>query len=443
MPPGLFTPMDFIAAYRSTFLVNLRMAHAYMSSGILPNQYERICTNGGIGMISEENQKKSMILYGQVVREKKEASMLNAMNEESERRISDNKQLLNIVTDARHAQRRNSHRSDIMALGQSNHRVLAHMPVTKEEERSSQKHEFVGTGRLYQHFDGLGVQIVDHAHDRSAVINKLIRERPQYPDGSKTNNSNDTWHATKAIARKFKKVSSGARRSQGVTWHPQLADKGAPVKTHFYWCMARCGGSEQVLRDLLLNIVEHYQNQHENCHRESRCRTDANYRPKRLILTDQRAVEMLRTFITKQDVYKNAKDYVLCKDTLYVESFNNSCLQYVDKRIFFGDVNYSLRMGLAVLDWNEHVDRPATSRYLRYTVTNPRRNEGQRVLTAKTYRFLRDLLLTFLDRVRALERLPPLPPRRRQRQQQQELEDGDRYTDTDSGSDYSEDEQDV
>ncbi|KAI8503700.1 hypothetical protein Bbelb_186710 [Branchiostoma belcheri] len=48
-----------------------------------------------------------------------------------------------------------------------------------EEERSSQKHELVGTGRLYRHFDGLGVQIVDHAHDRSAMVNKLIRERPQ------------------------------------------------------------------------------------------------------------------------------------------------------------------------------------------------------------------------------------------------------------------------
>jgi len=40
-----------------------------------------------------------------------------------------------------------------------------------------------------------------------------------------------------------------------------------------------------------------------------------------------------------------------CKDTLYVESFNNACLQYLDKRIFFGTLNYGLRMNLAILDW--------------------------------------------------------------------------------------------
>eukprot|EP00058_Branchiostoma_floridae_P021974 XP_002607464.1 hypothetical protein BRAFLDRAFT_69896 [Branchiostoma floridae] len=34
---------------------------------------------------------------------------------------------------------------------------------------------------------------------------------------------------------------------------------GAPLKTHFYWCMARCGGDVQVLRDSLINVVQHYQ----------------------------------------------------------------------------------------------------------------------------------------------------------------------------------------
>ncbi|KAI8517587.1 hypothetical protein Bbelb_036040 [Branchiostoma belcheri] len=40
-----------------------------------------------------------------------------------------------------------------------------------------------------------------------------------------------------------------------------------------------------------------------------------------------------------------------CRDTLYVESFNNACLQYLDKRIFSGSTKYSLRMYLAILDW--------------------------------------------------------------------------------------------
>ncbi|KAI8490638.1 hypothetical protein Bbelb_319060 [Branchiostoma belcheri] len=118
-----------------------------------------------------------------------------------------------------------------------------------------------------------------------------------------------------------------------------------------------------------------------------------------------------------------------------------------DKRIFFGSLDYGLRMNLAILDWNralttcnthlvqpqsrqcglrmaadgprslcsvlfiqtqsganEHVDRPATSRYNRVNVANPRQNNGGKtVLSAKTNNFLRDLLLTFLQRTFLLD----------------------------------------
>jgi hypothetical protein len=48
-------------------------------------------------------------------------------------------------------------------------------------------------------------------------------------------------------------------------------------------------------------------------------------------------------------------------DTYYVESFNNVLLQYHDKRIHFSQEVCQLRTNLAVLDWNEHVNRPTTS----------------------------------------------------------------------------------
>ena len=36
-------------------------------------------------------------------------------------------------------------------------------------------------------------------------------------------------------------------------------DSGASTKRHAYWAMANCGGSADRLRELLLNIVQHYQ----------------------------------------------------------------------------------------------------------------------------------------------------------------------------------------
>ncbi|XP_019626067.1 PREDICTED: uncharacterized protein LOC109471225 [Branchiostoma belcheri] len=177
-----------------------------------------------------------------------------------------------------------------------------------------------------------------------------------------------------------------------------------------------------------------FQNRHDKCHQESRCRSDPRYRPSRVIITDSVAVEMLRKFITQQDIYRHAEDYVLCKDTLYVESFNNACLQYVDKRIVFGTMNYTTRMGLAILDWNENVDREATSVYSRQTVANPRQRAGSKNLKAKTYRFVQEIQKCFLDTVRSRNGLPE-PPRRHPAQ-----EDDENIRDSDSGTDCSSDE---
>ncbi|KAK7481942.1 hypothetical protein BaRGS_00026850 [Batillaria attramentaria] len=74
-------------------------------------------------------------------------------------------------------------------------------------------------------------------------------------------------------------VCTGPRHMEGKTWHPQLSDKAASIKTHHYWAMKNSGGNSQVLRDMILNIVEHYENDHSKCHATSRCQIDPNYEP--------------------------------------------------------------------------------------------------------------------------------------------------------------------
>ena len=49
---------------------------------------------------------------------------------------------------------------------------------------------------------------------------------------------------------------------------------------------------------------------------------------------------------------------------------------------------YDIKLGIAILDWNEHVGRPATSVQVRIRHDQPRRRSGYRVLTAKTYSFV-------------------------------------------------------
>jgi hypothetical protein len=90
-------------------------------------------------------------------------------------------------------------------------------------------------------------------------------------------------------------------------------------------------------------------------------------------------------------VYKNANDYLLPRDTGYVESFNNTCLIYLDKRIHYQDCMYNIKMGMAIVSWNEHVDRPFTSIYRRIHAVHPRRQCGKKAYKKKTYLFVEEI----------------------------------------------------
>ncbi|XP_019645928.1 PREDICTED: uncharacterized protein LOC109486531 [Branchiostoma belcheri] len=211
-----------------------------------------------------------------------------------------------------------------------------------------------------------------------------------------TENGNDTWHATKSIGRQMRVITSGAQRNQGSTWHHQLSDKAAPVKTHIYWAMKNCGGDRDQLIKYMDAIPKHYKNDHSDCAPTSRCKTDDSYTPSRTIITDPHAEKLLINFIHKTVVYKNPENYVYAKDTHYCESYNNAVLIYVDKRVGFQIDNYKMRMNLATLDWNEHVDRGATSYWEAEDAAAPRRQQPKANLVRKDYNFRKVLWENFM-----------------------------------------------
>jgi hypothetical protein len=151
--------------------------------------------------------------------------------------------------------------------------------------------------------------------------------------------------------------------------------------------MKRCRGSENDLRDSLDNIVKHYKGQHRDCPPESRCQK-ANYASSRLLITQDIAEKLLIKCIRGLFIYQNPQKYVHCIDTHYVESFNNVVLIYVDKRVHFGSAMYALRLNLAILDWNEHVDREATSLQPYVKAKNPHSQAPSRVLSPKQFNFV-------------------------------------------------------
>ena len=160
----------------------------------------------------------------------------------------------------------------------------------------------------------------------------------------------------------LQKIGKGSEEYQeGKTWHPELSDKAGSVKTHVYWSMKNCEQDPEKLKLNILNITQHFQNNHQYCHETSRCKTDKNYIPSKTKNCDPKAEALLGQALMNTQIYKSPRDYIYCMDTYYVESFNNALLQYHDKRINFSREVYQLRRNLAVIDWNEHVNRPTTS----------------------------------------------------------------------------------
>ena len=106
-------------------------------------------------------------------------------------------------------------------------------------------------------------------------------------------------------------------------------------------------------------------------------------------ITSQVAEDILIKHLHSTPMYNDSDTYRYCLDTHYVESFNHALLLHQDKWIVFGETQYKQRIALAVLDSNEHVDRPATSVKEVQDLTKPRQQQPNKNLSKKAEHFQR------------------------------------------------------
>jgi hypothetical protein len=272
--------------------------------------------------------------------------------------------------------------------------------VTKTDDPASQRHELVGTKKVYQYLEEHeeGPILVDvHVHDRNLSINKYIRENQP-----NTINQNDTWHAGKSVEKQMAKVAKGPMRSEGINWHNQLFDKSASVRTHVQHAIRNCQQDPKKLRDGIMNAVQHYKNNHGSCDPAARCKTSDNYEPKKLIIQDPKAELLFEKALKSTIVHHCADDFVLGMDTFYVESFNNTLNMFQDKRIAFGLEEYTRRSQLAVCHWNENVNRPHTSMWTPPVVlahVDPWAPKGKKTHKKRTFGYCASIWTKFMGQV--------------------------------------------
>ena len=174
---------------KDNFTVNYMLVHAYLASGLLPVQYEKFCNFSKIGTTPTRFRSNMYTVYGRCVDFIMKREIKSAIREEMKatENVPVNSRTIDIMTDARHACRKNSFHSDITALGQRTHRVVNYQHITKQDDICSQRHEMVGTRKLYAEFDRDNITIRVHSHDRNASVSKFLRT--DYPN---TRDSYDT-----------------------------------------------------------------------------------------------------------------------------------------------------------------------------------------------------------------------------------------------------------
>jgi hypothetical protein len=188
--PHIFSWLSSPYLPSKEYLVNSRVNHGLICSGIFPSDYKRFANGAGIGIINEENRTTFFKQHKQHIQQECNDSIETALLEE----VASYEDLETIdMTDARHGWRKNAKDTSVVAIGEKTHKVLKCEHVAKTDDLVTQRHEKIGTERIYSYMDEHDTKIGIHCHDRNLFINKFIRE------STDSVNQNDTWHCVKAM----------------------------------------------------------------------------------------------------------------------------------------------------------------------------------------------------------------------------------------------------
>ena len=172
------------------------MLHGWSMSGMLASHYKRFTIASGIGIVSQNRKDEFLQGYRQAINDECHHSITDARKLEVELKAGDRDKNvpIDILTDARHGWRKNAKDTTVIAIGDLSHKVIANEHVTRSDEPVAQRHELIGSKRIYTSLQQNDVSVGIWAHDFNATINKYVRELPP-----PTVNQNETWHAIKNV----------------------------------------------------------------------------------------------------------------------------------------------------------------------------------------------------------------------------------------------------
>jgi hypothetical protein len=119
---------------------------------------------------------------------------------------------IHVITDAWHGWRKNAQDTSVVTIGERSHKVLNCVHVTKVDDPVSQRHEIIGTRKIYDDLENRDISVNIHTHDRNMAINKFVREQ----EHEFTCNQNYLWNGIKSLKKALTITSSGPRYKEGT-----------------------------------------------------------------------------------------------------------------------------------------------------------------------------------------------------------------------------------
>ena len=234
---------------------------------------------------------------------------------------------------------------------ESTNKILDFSVVQVTEVSSSNAMEAEGCNRVLKNLKSKGVKVRCLTTDRHTTITSEMRKKH-----SKIMHQYDVWHLSKWVVKKLSQKSKKKEFQDLTAWIRS-------VSSHFWWSVATCNGSYDVLLEKWTSIVNHVANKHswrgakhfKKCaHRELSRRE----RKEKVWLKFGTAAHVaLEEVVFNKKLLKDLKLVTEFHHTGNLEVYHSMMLKYCPKRQHFSHEGIVARTQLAALDHNQNCSR--------------------------------------------------------------------------------------
>lgn len=188
--------------------------------------------------------------------------------------------------------------------------------------------------------------------DENQSVMKMVRE--EFPN---LVHEADPWHLRKSILKKLLAAAGKRRNALLMKWIPS-------IKNWLWTAMKSCNGDGELLVEFWRSMAYHIRGQHSwkddasyskyhQCPHKDLSSANIAFLP-----IESDAYTAFMEIVEDVSIHNRLRRCTSFLQTSLLESFHSLLCKYLPKDLRFTGVAFDVRSKLAIIDWNENVDRP-------------------------------------------------------------------------------------